>query len=194
MMNLSPLARKLLAVGLLLGALALPLLFFYALVETYRGNRAEIAEQRDQLAKLEAIARYGARLDTTAPDPAAAAFAGWFLPDTDAAIAAASLQAKLKAMAQGHVVDVIQASNMKPRSVEGLSLVGVGLDMMGRAEGIHATLAGIEAAMPLLIVGKANLRVDPAGGDPRYDPIRLSFGIEVWAALPAPADDKGKSP
>ncbi|WP_119392172.1 type II secretion system protein GspM [Taklimakanibacter lacteus] len=194
MTSLSPLARKLLAVALLLAVIALPLLLLYALVVNYQGNRAEIADKRDQLAKFEAIARYGARLDTKAPDPAAAAFAGWFLPDADPAIAAANLQAKLKAMAQGHVVDVIQASNVKPRTMAGLTLVGVHLEMMGRAEGIHATLADIEATQPLLIIEKANLRADPAGGDPRYDPIRLSFGLEVWAALPAPADERGKSP
>jgi hypothetical protein len=195
MMRLSPGARKSAAVALLLAALALPLLVLYAIFANFDANQVEIADKRDQLAKLEAIARYASRLDTRAPDPAEAAFVGWFLPDTDAAIAAANLQARLKAMAQSHVVDVTQASNVKPRTIAGVNYVGVSLEMMGRAEGIHGTLQDIENAIPLLVVEKSNLRADPAGGDPRYDPVRINLGIEIWAALPAPlAGDAGKTP
>lgn len=195
MMGLSPSARKLAAVALLLCALALPLLVLYAVIANFDANQAEIADKRDQLAKFESIARYASRLDTQAPDPAEAAFARWFLPDTDPAIAAANLQARLKTMAQSHVVDVTQASNVKPRTVAGVNFVGVSLEMMGRAEGIHATLQDIENAIPLLVIEKSALRADPAGGDPRYDPVRLNLGIEIWAALPTPpADNAGKTP
>jgi hypothetical protein len=186
MTQLSPAARKLLAVALLVIAVALPLLVAYVLLGSYLANETEIAQKRTDLAKFEAIGRYAARLDTKTPDPAEAAFASWFLPETDPAIAAANLQAKLKAMAQAHVVDVIQASNIKPRAANATSFVGVGLDMMGQAEGIHATLQEIERAVPLLLVEKLSLRADMAGGDPRYDPVRLTLAVEVWAALLKP--------
>jgi hypothetical protein len=195
MMQLSPSAGKALAIALLLVALALPLLALHALVERYLANKAEIAQKREDLAKFEGIARYAARLDQEAPAPADAAFAGWFLPEADPAIAAANLQAKLKAMAQTHVVDVIQASNVKPQTVKAIDFVGVNLDMMGRAEGMHATLQEIERALPLLLIEKLSLRTDPAGGDPRYDSVKLHLGVEIWAALlrPPPAQ-AGRAP
>lgn len=195
MMQLSPGARKLLAVALLIGAIALPLLAAYGIATMFFANEAEIAEKREQLAKFEAIARYASHLDAKASDPAEAAFAGWFLPDADPAIAAANLQARLKAMAQSHVVDVIQASNVKPRIANATHFVGVSLDMMGLAEGMHATLQDIERALPLLLIEKLSLRADPSGGDPRYDPVRLHLGIEIWAALLAPPPaDQDKTP
>ncbi|MGE3872944.1 MAG: type II secretion system protein GspM [Parvibaculaceae bacterium] len=194
MTQLSPSFRKLLAVAFLLAAVSLPLLAAYALVAGYLANAAEIAQKRQDLDKLEAIARYAARLDTKAPDEATAAFAGWFLPEADPAIAAANLQARLKAIAQSQMVDVVQASNVKPRTEKGIGLVGVSLDMMGRAEGIHGTLREIERAMPLLLIDKLNLRADLAGDDPRYDPVRLNLAIEVWAALLAPpSPEAGKA-
>lgn len=195
MMKLSPPARKLLAIALLCLAVSLPLLALYGLVASFFATEAELARKAGDLAKFEAIARYEAKLDTQAPDPAQAVFANWFLPEADPAIAAANLQAKLKTMAQAHMVDVVQASNAKPRVANGTSFIGVDLDMMGRAEGIHATLQGIERAVPLLLVGKFNLRADMAGGDPRYDAMRLYLGIEIWAALLAPpAPEAGKTP
>jgi len=194
MMHLSPATRKLLALALLGGALALPVLLASAVISALSATDAEIAEKHEQLTKFEAVARYASRLDSKAPDPAASAFAGWFLPETDPAIAAANLQAKLKSMAQSHVVDVTQASNVKPRAVAGVNFVGVSLEMMGRAEGLHGTLQDIENVTPLLIIEKSTLRADPAGGDPRYDPVRLYLGIEIWAALPTPPADSGKTP
>jgi len=186
MTNLSPSARKLVALALLALVILLPLAAAYGVLAAYQANEAQIVEKTEQLGKLEAIAHYASRLDNAAPAPADAAFAGWFLAESDPAIAAANLQARLKSVAQGQTVDVTQANNVKPRTVAGLNFIGVGLDMMGRAEGLHQTLQAIENATPLLVIEKATLRADPSSGDPRYDPVRLVLGIEIWAALPTP--------
>ena len=152
----------------------------------YQSNCLAIAERQAAIARFEAVARYGSISDAQRQQPPEAAYSAWFLAESDPAIAAAGLQARLKELAQIHGIDVTQAHDVKPRVVDGTSYVGIGLEMSGGAEAAAALLRAVETEAPLLIVERAEIRAENSGSDPRYDPVVLYLNIEMWAALATP--------
>ena len=184
---LSPRYRRLAALAILLMVLALPVAAVISLSGLYQSNLSEIAERRVEIGHFEAIAHYAPQLDAERARSPETTHAAWFLPDSDPAIAAANLQAKLKGLAQRHNVDVAQARDLKPRARSGLTYIGVGIETSGGAEGIAALLRDIEASVPLLIVGQAQMRSEASSIDPRYEPVVLYLDLEVWGALAGPA-------
>src|SRR6266540_2851392 len=106
---LAPRYRRLAALSILLAVLALPVAAAVSLIELYQSNRGEMEQRRAAISRFEAIARYAPKLEAQRVRSAEVVHAAWFLPGSDPAIAAASLQAKLKQLAQIHGIDVAQA-------------------------------------------------------------------------------------
>jgi hypothetical protein len=175
--------RLLAALAILLVLLMLPLWAAVTLAGLYDDNLNEIAGRRAAIARFEAIARYAPNLGAQRARSPQVTHSGWFLPGNDVAIAAASLQAKLKELAQNQGLDVAQARDLKPRVEDGITYVGIGVEMSGGAEGLANLLHTIEAAVPLLIVRQVEMRAETSGADPRYDPLVLYLDLEVWGAL-----------
>lgn len=185
--------RRVVALALLAAFAAAPVLALVWVIEAYWSNAAEMNARRDAIARFEAIARFAPRLGAyraSAPD---LSHVPWLLPGSDQALAAASLQARLKELAQANGVAVAQARDLEPRTKGALTYVGVALDMSGGAEAVVPLLRAIEADVPLLLIEKAAFRAE-TGSDPRYDPTVLYVGLEVWSALkrtPPPPPENG---
>src|SRR5262249_47791701 len=109
MRMLPPKYRRIAALGILFVVLALPGAAAVSLIEIWRSNRVEMEERRAAISRFEAIARYAPKLQTQRVRSAEASHAAWFLSGSDPAIAAASLQARLKQLAQDRGIDVAQA-------------------------------------------------------------------------------------
>jgi hypothetical protein len=181
--RLAPRYGRIAATLILLMALAVPVTLALSAIDLYRSNLDGIAERRSAIARLEAIAAYGTRLDGDRAGVAEITHAAWFLEGSDAAIAAAALQAKLKELAQAHGVEVAQAHDLKPRVLSGVTYVGVRLATSGLAQGVEPFLRAIEASLPLLIVDDVELRAEISGVDARYEPVTLYVDLTVWGAL-----------
>jgi hypothetical protein len=177
--------RRVAALAILVALAAMPVLAVVWVLEDYWSNAAEIDAERDAIARFEAIARFAPRLEAYRAKAPDLAHFPWLLPGSDQALAAASLQARLKELAQANGVAVAQARDLEPRAKGALTYVGVGLDMSGRADAMVPLLRAIEADVPLLMIEKAAFRAEP-GSDPRYDPTLLYVGLEVWSALKGP--------
>jgi hypothetical protein len=187
MRMLAPKYRRVAALGILSVVLALPVAAAVSLIELCLSNREEMEHRRAAISRLEAIARYAPALEAQRAQSVETGHAAWFLPSRDPAIAAASLQARLKQLAQIRNIDVAQTHDLKPRTGEGISYIGIGLEMSGSAEGVAGFLAAIESNVPLLIVHRADIRVETSGIDPRYEPVVLYVDLDVWGALTGPA-------
>jgi Type II secretion system (T2SS), protein M subtype b len=187
MRMLAPRYRRIAALGILFVVLALPVAAAVSVFEICQSNRVEMEERRAAISRFEAIARYAPELEAQRVRSPEASHAAWFLPGSDPAIAAASLQARLKQLAQNLGIDVAQAHDLKPRAGEGISYVGIGLEMSGSADGVAGFLAALESNLPLLVVQRADIRAETSGIDPRYDPVVLYVDLDVWGALAGPA-------
>lgn len=185
MTGLANLFRKGLALALLLVALS-PLLIGAELAwAAYRANAEEIGARQELYDRLRAIANYRKALPAeAAPDRQPAILLG----DGTPAVLSAGLQAKLRQMAAGLGVEILQVSELELKPAAKLVQIGVRMEMTGPQKGVHQLLQQIGANEPWLFTGHLQIRSgfsdDPA---PFAEP-PLYVALDVWGLAAARAE------
>jgi Type II secretion system (T2SS), protein M subtype b len=177
------LLRKAAAVGLLLLFLVpVPAAGIWALA-VYRNAEIDRQEKLERFDRLRAIVAFGetAPKKTAAPD-----VARYLLGAGPPAVLTAGLQARLRDIAAHQGVDVLQASDLKAREADGLTALGVTVEMTGPAQGIHAVLEQLELSVPWLFLGRLQIRSGyPEGGNPETEP-PLAVELDTWGLAAPP--------
>jgi hypothetical protein len=116
---------------------------------------------------------------------------GLFLSSGPASVVTAELQAKLREVAGQNQVEIIQASELKlPEATDGLTRLGIRLEMLGSSGGIQTMLKSINANVPRLYVDKVEFRSNEAAGQQVEPPLWL--GIDVWGITEGVSEIKVK--
>ncbi len=101
-----------------------------------------------QIARFEAVARMEAELASQRGPSPEAPFASWFIAGDDQALAAAGPPGEAQGTGAGKRHRCRPGRDLKPRSIDGVTYVGVGLEMSGSAPAIRDFLAAIETRVP----------------------------------------------
>jgi hypothetical protein len=179
----SRLLNKLLALAIALLLLA-PLVFGAIYFSSRQAENA--------VAELEALDRYDRFRSVAAYDPAKLAAAAseanlarYFLGSGSPAVVSASLQARLRELAQQRRVEIVQASDLKSEPI-GTDMVklGVRLELAGPFQGVHEVLQQIEASVPWLFLDNVQIRSGffDASSMPVEPPMTVS--LDVWGVVP----------
>lgn len=153
------------------------------LVGAYLTNRHAIAESRDLLARLSAIAAHGAawrrqveelrgrRVVETA-----------YLQGTSETLAAAALQNRLKSAIQKHGGELQSVQALPATETDGFRRVVVRAQMTADVPALQKILYDLEAGLPFMFVDNLDVRVRHARRDTeRAEP--LEVGLEVYGYL-----------
>lgn len=173
----SRMLHRLAAVALLLAVLGLAVaLFVMPLVDRFTVLRADIATQREQLARFEAYAANKDAAEALAARSAAAMRGGMFLPGETDALRTASLQALITEIAEKHGVRLASARALPPHEQDGLRFIGVQAELETDIRQLQAMILAIEARRPALFI--QSLQVAPAVGRRQGgEELKVRFGI-----------------
>jgi hypothetical protein len=174
-------ARRGLFIGFNLCLLAaLYLLTIRPLTAVLDDQADRLAHARATLARYSGIAAQEARVRTTARQLGEAEFSGAFLAGTSDGAISASLQARLKALADQAGARVQSVRALEPVMDHDIRYLGAHLELTGPIAAIHATLQAIEDRQPYLFVDTAAMRMPaaPAGVALAQEPsIEAQFDI-----------------
>jgi len=159
----SLLLRRSVFVGFNMGALAL--IYFLTvqpLVLLFSDQADRLSQARTTLSNYRAIADREETVRAAAARADEAASSAAFLQGASEGAASASLQARLKAIADQAGARVQSVRALEPANEESLRYLKAHLELAGPVAAIYATLRAIEGREPYLFVGQALLRM-PAG-------------------------------
>lgn len=170
-------AHRLAAIGLLLVALGLAArIFVMPLVDHFAGLRAEIATQREHLARFEAYAANKDAAEALAARTRAAMSSGLFLPGATDALRAASLQALITEIAEKRGVRLASARALPVHERDGLRFIGVQVELEADIRQLQALILAFESRRPTLFI--QSLQVAPvAGRRPGSDELKVRIGL-----------------
>jgi general secretion pathway protein M len=176
MRGLMSLASKLAALALLGLAVFPAFALFSYFSSAYGDAEAERALLLERFDRARAVAAY---VDTT---PSADAIdAGKLLPGIETpAVLSANIQSKLREIAQQLEIEVLQASELKPEAIDGLTRLGIRIEMTGPTQSIHSLLQQIEQAQPWLFVDNIQIRSGFADGQAPGTEPPLSVALDVF--------------
>lgn len=180
--SLSPVTRRIVAVGLLVIAVLLLLnLVVLPLTDRYSARQTEIADARRQLASYRQILARGPALKQRAEqirrDPSRRR---GFLTAASPALAGARLENMLKAIVQKNG-GTMRSTRMQPQTGDGPERVRVTLDFTAHPEALLTIIQRIENAVPWLIVDNAQIRaMPPRSGGPATMNARMDVEAFVW--------------
>lgn len=173
------------ALGVSIGFLAIamiPVLMFYFIWLQWTTNEQAKSVLLANFDKFRAVASYDPQNLATDPNPAIP-----FLGEGSSTGVTATLQAKIRELAAQRGVDVIQAADLPQKTLaEGLTQLGIRLDMAGPPQGVFAVLQQIEEAVPWLFVDNIQLRQNYVDTNAQTEPT-MALSLEVWGIVPAPA-------
>jgi hypothetical protein len=161
----------------------------YSILTLLRGQPALEAETHEQVLRLEAAA---AVVPASQDVEAAKTFAGRvLLGKAPAAVLSATLQERLRALAQQRGITVVQASELTSDVAPPFSKVGLKLDVMGSSESILQFAAEVEQLEPWLAIEAAVLRSGFIDTSPQQQEPLMTASLEIWGRA---ADAGGSSP
>jgi Type II secretion system (T2SS), protein M subtype b len=174
--------QKIAALALLLLALS-PLLFiFQTALIAYRANAEEIVARGELYDRLRAIANFhkSATINPADQNDLAAVLFG----DGTPAVLSAGLQAKLRELAAGLGVEIIQVSELQAKTRANLQQIGVRVEMSGQLQGTHQLLQQIGSNKPWLFIENLQLRsgIDQGLGADIEPPLYLA--LDIWGLAP----------
>lgn len=184
-LDLSPPVRRLAAIGLLLiVVLAIVGLVIDPLYRAVTSARELVAQQRDAIARFEAL---NARLPQLQAQHAAleqnvAAESG-FLKGANDALRAAEAQNRIKSIVESHGAQLASTQILPGRDENGFRRIPVQIVFSGQAEAIAAILYDCEYGEPFLFVDTFQIRGRqmPRLDDPRATKTLLDVRLEVSA-------------
>lgn len=152
-------ARRLLAVtALIVVLLGLAGVVGLPLQRWYQANDDQLEESRRLIARLRAIA---APPPTTAPQTESwQAYAPDFLSGAEDTLITADLQTKLRTLVVGHNAELSSVRVLPPKSLNGLTYLGLNLQLRGELKDLQQILHAIDMQTPVLIIDRAHLRIE----------------------------------
>lgn len=117
-----------------------------------------LADRRSTLARYESVVAQADAIEAYAKEVAAGNARGEFIPGENDGIVAANLQARLKAAADDAKVSVRSLQMLPSKNVQGATLVGARLEVVGPLATVHALARNLEGDAPFLFVTDADLR------------------------------------
>lgn len=180
--NLSRMLRRTLAVGLLIVVVGLAAALVVLPLTAHFGElRAEIARQRDLLARFESFSANKSAAENLAGRSQGALQSGIFLSGDTDALRAANLQALITEIAVKQGVRLSSARALPPRERDGLRFIGVEVELDSDMRQLQALMLTFEAQRPFLFV--QSVQVAPSAyRRPDSDDLRVRFGIVAAAA------------
>ena len=160
-MSLHPAISKTLAVTILALLVVASVVVALPVVQQYQSNAEEIATLRQSLGRFQAIADYREKLTGQDGTVEPEFVQRWFLAKGLPAIITADLQSRLKTIASTNGAQIVAANELKPRVVDGMTYLGVRVNVKGSFAGVHKTIRAIETGVPYLFVENAAFRADP---------------------------------
>jgi hypothetical protein len=188
MIRADALLRKCAALALLLLFLAPLFAAGFWTLAAYRNGESERQDMLDRFDRLRAVVAFG----KDAPKSAATLDVGrYLLGSGPPAVLSAGLQSRLREIAAQQGVEVLQASDLKPRQAEGLTALGITVEMSGPAQGIHAVLQQLELSVPWLFIGKLQIRSGYTEGvSPDPEPPLVAV-LDTWGLAATPPSTAG---
>ena len=159
----SHLLRRCVFVGVNMGSLAL--IYFLAvqpLVSLFSDQADRLSQARTTLSKYRVIADREETVRAVAARADEVTSSATFLQGASEGAASASLQARLKAIADQAGASVQSVRALEPATEGSVRYLKAHLELVGPVAAIYATLRAIEGREPYLFVGQALLRM-PAG-------------------------------
>jgi general secretion pathway protein M len=163
---------------------------------SYLDNEERIAEMRAALPRLRAIANYNGAMDATRDKTAIGKYLGDFLAGRDDALMIAELQTRLRTLVVARASEFSSAQALPPRSLDGLTYLGVRMQLKGQLRDIQAILHTIETTAPFLFVERVQLRLEEVRILPSVAQVaapRVLADIEVFGAK-WPLAEQGSAP
>jgi hypothetical protein len=188
--NLSPAARRMLALGLLALFVFAAWLIVQAALANILNSNARIADQRLVAGRMQTVAALKPSLLAAANESGGSSSDDYFAGDTVATIRAA-MQTRLNEIADINGVNLMSVSNAPERRVGDAVFIGIRADLAGTVTAIHGTLFAIETNRPAFVVREASIwgigDEEPAGVAPPqitaqfhiYVPLRPELGLET---------------
>ena len=127
----------------------------------------EIARQTEILARFKAMAQH--RADAPASGPAVLT-TDLFQSGPNEGVAAANLQARLKAMSEAAGARVRSVQGLPARNEGTLRTIGAKLEIFGPLQAVHRAVQAVETAKPFLFVTGSNLKLSPMANRPGNTP------------------------
>lgn len=157
---LPPWAGRVAALTLLIAVLAaVYALTVMPLRSAYSETRAQLAEQHELLARYRAIAERRPEMrDRVRTLRRRQADSGLFLSGETDALAAAALQDRISATAQGAGGDVRSMQGQEPKQEDGLTRVGMNVQVVADIRSLRDLLYQLETGRPLLFVEDLEVR------------------------------------
>lgn len=152
----------------------------------YWDNQDRISDIRAALPRLRAVAHYEGVMDAASDKAGIAQYLGDFLPGSEDALMMADLQTRLRTLVVARSSELSSAQVLPPRSIDGLTYLGVRIQLRGQLRDVQAILHTIETATPFLFIERVQLRLEdlrvaPAGSTQTAVP-RLLADIDVFGA------------
>jgi hypothetical protein len=187
LMNAPLWAQRLTAIIGFLVVLALLAGMIAAMALTLDAKRRQLVEIRETAGRFARIAALEKGLQEAGSTDNRSADASLFVEAASAAIARASLQARITAVAGSHGLQVVSAGSLPDRSEQGFQLVGLRADVSGAFDAVHGMVLDIESALPPNFIRELNLRLSGAPSEKETGPPQLTVQIKVFAAYRQPA-------
>jgi hypothetical protein len=150
----------------------------------FAAQDTQIARQSQMLARLKAIAAYQPKLPNASTAPSAK---GEYLTGPNEGVASASLQARLKIIAQSSGAQLRSIQALAPETDGALRLIGARLDLAGPLKAVHGAIFAIEESKPYFFVTDAAIKLSrdfQAPNSVKTEPI-IEARLDVFGAYKA---------
>lgn len=126
--------------------------------QQYRTNAQQISDESYIVSRLRAIAALEPTLSASPITADETAFTSNFLAGADDTLVIAELQTKLRSLAVSHKAQLNSARTLPAKTVNGLTYIGLKLELRGDLKDIQQIIHGIETTEPFLFIEKLSLR------------------------------------
>lgn len=189
-LDVSPPVRRIAALGLLLVViLAAAVLLIAPLVNSFLAARDNLAQQRDAIARFEALTARLPQLQTerAALQQNVAAESG-FLRGSNDALRAAELQNRIKSIIDSHGGQLMSTQILTPRDENGFRRIAAQVVLSTSSDTLAAILYDCEDREPFLFIDSFEIhgRQVPRLDDPRSTKILLDVRLELSAYARTP--------
>jgi general secretion pathway protein M len=123
---------------------------------------AQIAMQREALARMDAVASRKSDVDAIARQVDAESDVGEFLAAANEGAANAALQARLKTMAEAAGARIRSVQGLPAKSNGQIRYIGARIDLYGALGAVHKAIYAVESGKPYLFVANASIRLSPS--------------------------------
>jgi Type II secretion system (T2SS), protein M subtype b len=174
----------LLTAGLLLGG------YSYGLNVWRLAGYQRIEEKLAYYDRMRSIAAFRLEL---AMVPADKAFGDAFLGSGTPAMLSAEMAAKLKNMAAADGIQVMQQTELAPKTEDSLQLAGVNIQIVGSWPALVAFIAEVEGARPFIMIDRIAIRPGILGNPNEAADVPVQVDMDLRGAIQTPAEKMAAS-